>query len=271
MICLPEMHNGSVISTEMTLLLCNGNTNTGGEPMHEYYRKNKGKLQKEMDGYLKLVRSEIEAVFGKSYPQAFAEIWSCYEREMLEHFPFIGGDSSSGTRNLTGCMFFVAVGVVGKKYGLSTNDWGRLVTTLYERYFDQMPRLLRRLAGGLFHHCPGLVAKALKKKDKRNAENAAKNPGSFLTQTMEPTEEYSMIYHNLVCPIYEFCKERGYMEYLPYMCNLDYVMFRAFGVSLYREKTCAAGDGVCDFKIKRSAPIPSVWPPHILDASDPLK
>lgn len=164
--------------------------------MHEYYRKNKGKLQKEMDGYLKLVRSEIEEVFGKSYPQAFAEIWSCYEREMLEHFPFIGGDSSSGTRNLTGCMFFVAVGVVGKKYGLSTNDWGRLVTTLYERYFDQMPRLLRRLAGGLFHHCPGLVAKALKKKDKRNAENAAKNPGSFLTQTMEPTEEYSMIYHN---------------------------------------------------------------------------
>ena len=74
MICLPEMHNGSVISTEMTLLLCNGNTNTGGEPMHEYYRKNKGKLQKEMDGYLKLVRSEIEEVFGKSYPQAFAEI-----------------------------------------------------------------------------------------------------------------------------------------------------------------------------------------------------
>ena len=56
-------------------------------------------------------------------------------------FPLSEGDSSSGTRNLTGCMFFVGVGVVGKKYGLSTNDWGRLVTTLYERYFDQMPRL----------------------------------------------------------------------------------------------------------------------------------
>ena len=32
--------------------------------MHEYYQKNKGKLQ--MDGYLKLVRPEIEEVFGKS-------------------------------------------------------------------------------------------------------------------------------------------------------------------------------------------------------------
>lgn len=79
MICLPEIHNGSVISTEMTLPLCNGNTNTGGEPMHEYYRKSKGKLQKEMDGYLKLVRPEIEEIFGKSYPQAFSEIWTCYE------------------------------------------------------------------------------------------------------------------------------------------------------------------------------------------------
>ena len=148
MICLPEMHNGSVISTEMTLLLCNGNTNTGGEPMHEYYRKNKGKLQKEMDGYLKLVRSEIEAVFG-----------SCYEREMLEHFPFIGGDSSSGTRNLTGCMFFVAVGVVGKKYGLSTNDWGRLVTTLYERILIRCPAFCAGWLADCFTTVPALLRK----------------------------------------------------------------------------------------------------------------
>lgn len=61
--------------------------------MHEYYRKNKGKLQNEMDGYLKLVSPEIEEIFGKSYPQAFAEIWTYYDQEMLEHFPFIGGDS----------------------------------------------------------------------------------------------------------------------------------------------------------------------------------
>lgn len=130
---------------------------------------------------------------------------------------------------------------------------------------------MRRLIGGVFNHCPDLVNKALHRKDRKNAENAARNPGSFVTQTMTPTEEYPVIYHNQVCPIYEFCKARGYMEYLPYMCNLDYVMFHAFGVALYREKTCATGDDVCDFKMKRGAAIPAVWPPHILDESDPLK
>lgn len=224
-----------------------------------------------MDGYLRLVKPEMEALFGKPYAQAFSEIWRYYEREMLEHLPFIGGDGSSGTRNLTGCMFFVSIGAVGKQYGLSVHDWGRLTTTLYERYFDRIPRPLRRLVGTLFHYCPGLINKALRRKDRKNAENAAKHPGSFVTQTMEPTVAYPVIYHNLACPIYEFCKAKGYMEYLPYLCNLDYVMFRAFGVALYREKTCATGDGLCDFKMKRNAPPPAVWPPHILNKTDPLK
>lgn len=239
--------------------------------MHAYYQKSKNKLQREMNNYLKLVKPELEEIFRKPYPQIFAEVWEYYEQAMLEHFPFIGGDRSSGTKNLTGCMFFIAIGVVGKRYGLSIHDWGRLSTTLYERYFDRVPRPLRRLIGGVFKHCPDLVNKALHRKDRKNAENAARNPGSFVTQTMTPTEEYPVIYHNQVCPIYEFCKARGYMEYLPYMCNLDYVMFHAFGVALYREKTCATGDDVCDFKMKRGAAIPAVWPPHILDESDPLK
>ena len=120
--------------------------------MHAYYQKSKNKLQREMNNYLKLVKPELEEIFRKPYPQIFAEVWEYYEQAMLEHFPFIGGDRSSGTKNLTGCMFFIAIGVVGKRYGLSIHDWGRLSTTLYERYFDRVPRPLRRLIGGVFNH-----------------------------------------------------------------------------------------------------------------------
>lgn len=146
--------------------------------MHQYYKQNTLKLQKKMDSYLKLIRPEVEEIFGKPYRQVFTEIWNYYEQEMLEYFPFIGGDGSSGTKNLTGCMFFVALGVVSKRYGLSTYHWGRLATTLYERHFDKIPRLLRRLIGGLFNCYPNLVTKALRRKDRKNAANAAKNPGT---------------------------------------------------------------------------------------------
>ncbi|MCP1102489.1 L-2-amino-thiazoline-4-carboxylic acid hydrolase [Aequitasia blattaphilus] len=80
-----------------------------------------------------------------------------------------------------------------------------------------------------------------------------------------------MIYHTTVCPLYEFAKTGGYLSYMPYLCNFDYIMFSKMGVSLYREKTCADGDEYCDFKVKANAPIPPYWPPHILDKDDPLK
>ena len=224
-----------------------------------------------MNAYLQLIQPEIQAIFQKPYEQIFGEIWSYYEQNMLEHFPYIGGDTFSGTKNLTGCMFFIAIGVVGKGYGLSTHNWGRLITTLYGRHAEKMPRALLLTVSFLFNRHPMIVRKLLTVKDKRNQKNAAKNPGSFVTEMIEPTAEYPIIFYNHVCPIYEFCREYGYMEYLPYMCNLDYVMFRSVGVSLYREKTCAAGDGVCDFKLGLSLPPPSVWPPHFLDPTDPLK
>lgn len=239
--------------------------------MHPYYQQNEERLKRQMNAYLILVRLEIEQIFGKAYDEAFEEIWGYYRAQMLERCPYIGGDRSSGTKNLTGCLFFIAVGVCGKNHGLSTHEWGRLATTIYQRWFARLPRSLRRAARFLFRQAPGVVNMALRRRDRRNARIAQKHPGGFITETLPPTAEYSLIYLSKRCPINDFCRRYGYMEYLPYMCNLDYVMFAAFEVPLYREKTCASGDGVCDFKLKRRAPVPDIWPPHILDDADSLK
>ncbi len=111
----------------------------------------------------------------------------------------------------------------------------------------------------------------MKKSAEKNRKNALKNPGSFETEVLKPTKEFPIRMNNTVCPIYEFAKKQGYMEYMPYLCNLDYTLFKCADASLYREKTCADGDDYCDFKFKANAPIPSTWPPHVLDQNDPLK
>lgn len=71
--------------------------------MHPYYQQNEEKLKRQMNAYLILVRLEIEQIFGKAYDEAFEEIWGYYRAQMLERCPYIGGDRSSGTKNLTGC------------------------------------------------------------------------------------------------------------------------------------------------------------------------
>ena len=95
--------------------------------MHEYYRKNAPKFQKAMNGLLKPIAEELEQYSAKSYAAMLEEIWQHYEKNMLERFPYIGGDSVSGTKNLTGAYCFVSMGEVLKTYGVSTQECGRLV------------------------------------------------------------------------------------------------------------------------------------------------
>ena len=229
--------------------------------MHEYYRKNAPKLKKAMNSFLKPVAAELEHCSGKGYDAVFEEIWQHYEKNMLENFPYIGGDTVSGTSNLTGAYCFVSMGEVLKEYNVTLDEIGRLMVLAYERKFSGLPGIVKTIMHRSYSNVNSLNRK-FQKKDAQNAANAARNPGSFETKTMIPPEPgYDFSYHNLVCPLSNFAKTYGYEEYMPYLCNLDYVMFGAFDIPLFREHTCFEDGDCCDFKLKLGEkPLP-YWPP----------
>ena len=228
--------------------------------MHEYYNQKRDRLHRTMDGFLSLAGPELERAGGEGLGAILPKCWDIYERDMLERFPYIGGDAASGTKNLTEAYMLVAMGEYLRKRGVSMEEIGRLMTLTYERRMLRMPRLLRGVMGRMFTN-PKLLNRMFLKKDAKNAANAAQNPGSFETKTQLPPEEgYDFSYHNLVCPLASFAKRYGYEAYMPYLCNLDYVMFGILGAPLRREHTCFEG-GYCDFKLKLGAePLP-YWPP----------
>ena len=229
--------------------------------MHEYYRNTAAKIRKTNEKYLSFIRKELCERTGQDYNALCEEIWNCYKENMLEYFPYIGGDKASGTKNLTGSFGFVAMGEVLKKYGASLEEIGHLMVLSYERNTLAMPLPVRKLMGKLFTS-PKLLNRMFTKKDTSNAENARINPGSFETKTVIPPEEgYGFSYHNLVCPLSNFARAHGYEEYMPYLCNLDYVMYGVLGVPLYREHTCFEDGDYCDFKLKIGSPALPYWPP----------
>lgn len=238
--------------------------------MHPYYVEKQAKLKKDFYHYMSFIHTELEEAFKKPYSKILEEVWICYKEDMLEYFPYIGGDKASGTKNLTGAYMFVALGVVSQRYGIKLDDWGYMATIAYQRNFEKMPKFLLQTVGKLMQK-PKLMTPLLKKKDQKNRENNDKNPGSFLTVTQPATKEYALRYDTIQCPLAQFAKEHGYMEYMPYICNLDYVMFACANVPFYREHTCADGDGYCDFKLKKGAPIVPAWPCHAANPKDPLK
>lgn len=49
------------------------------------------------------------------------------------------------------------------------------------------------------------------------------------------------------CPIAAFCKEKGFPEFTPVLCNIDYITFKLMHANLYRQHTIANGDDICDY------------------------
>ncbi len=223
-----------------------------------------------MNTLIKPIYKELEEECKRSYNELLEETWQYYYDSHMSKFPYVGGKKMSGTKNLTGAFYFVALGEVVKNYDISLDRWGYLVTECYKRYFSNMPLLVRKIAKKVMLN-DKLMNKFLHKKDAKNKANVLVNPDSFETETQEPTLEFPIIYHTKKCPLHVFADKNGYMEYMPYLCNLDYVMFEVFEIPFYREKTCAAGDDCCDFKFSKTKPITPSWPCHILDDNDPLK
>lgn len=229
--------------------------------MHTYYFENKKKLKKEMNKMLSLISSELEEASGKKYGELFDEIWIYYETELLERFPYIGGKNVRGTSNLTGAYSFVAMGEVLKKYGCTTEEAGHLMVLSFERMALKIPTFIRKIMSKLSKNTK-LLNKIFIKNEAINTVNAAKNPGSFEMKTQIPPEEgYDFSFHMTSCPLANFAKQYGYEEYMPYLCNLDYVTLGVFGVSLYREHTCFKDGDYCDFKIKSGKKPMEYWPP----------
>lgn len=192
--------------------------------MHEYYRNIIPKLKKENEGYLHFVKAEMEQKTGKPYRKVWQEIWDFYERNLLEHFPYIGGDKVSGTKNLTGAYSFVAMGEVLKRYGVSLEDSAHLMVLAYERKYQSIPRPVRAVMGKMFSSSR-LVAKMYRKKDRKNAENAAKYPGSFETKPCSRPQRAAplpIIPSSAHCPTLQKIRLRGIyaLSLQPGLCDV---------------------------------------------------
>jgi len=51
------------------------------------------------------------------------------------------------------------------------------------------------------------------------------------------------------CPLNDFARKHGYIDFLPNLCAIDHLSCNAMHATLIRHKTLAAGDGECNYWI----------------------
>jgi len=84
----------------------------------------------------------------------------------------------------------------------------------------------------------------------KNADWATKHPedtNNWDFNFDENLHKDGFYYHFTRCPIAAFCKEYGYEEINPVLCNIDFITMSMMHSRLIRKHTVAEGAGICDY------------------------
>lgn len=166
-------------------------------------------------------------------------------RELVGKAPDIGGKKNPMSSNL-----YMALGI----FALCDASEGDLTPEKLDMIIkDLYPENVPILSSAADMNKPG-VRKAMfsyfSNAGKVTAEKKAKGEWNN-TWVLEPLPDESgkSVAFNLHgCPIADFARENGYMEYMPVICGSDHATAAFMHARLIREHTVAEGYDICDYR-----------------------
>lgn len=221
-----------------------------------YYENHEDAIRGELEAMLPFVRKRLEEAHGETVADAVIKGTRSRIDELLPDVPYIGGDGNELTRNLYQCSMVLALHLEMRERGHGAADTAEVVYRAFADYLAEMPQsLLLGVAGWLlrFTHPDG------------TAEYAASNPHDWAYVDVPGdgvTYDYGVDYNQ--CGICTYIREHDASEILPYLCLLDFPVFKAMGIGLERTMTLAHGDGVCDFRHNFDGRYSAEWEPFEL-------
>lgn len=187
--------------------------------------------------------AELRQRHGDAVGEILREAEQEFER-LIPAIPYVGGPGNLSD-TLEQMASVLALYRVLQRQGWEVDEFGELIQTMAKRQMEQIPRVIRWLAGRLY------MTRWYRERLRRRAEESQKRlyPGHFVYEVVEGDGgTWGVDYHE--CGIVKFMQAQGAPELAPYMCPLDFLIFPAMGVQLERTGTIARGAHRCDFRFK---------------------
>jgi len=216
--------------------------------------------------YVEATREVLAVHFGDDLAETIhRETWQEYQ-SLLPEVPYVGGEKNLNSGNLLASAYCLAEYRVLKARGQTIEEAGQIIYEAYEAASD-LPGWLRGVVGRMQHG---------KKDQERYRAQAAESqkrqyPGDWVFTFVEGDgKEFDYGLDFTECGICKYYHAQGADELTPYLCLMDGVVSKAFGLGLVRHKTLAEGADVCDFRYKAGRetflhPLRDGWPPKFLN------
>jgi hypothetical protein len=228
----------------------------------DYYLSRKNKLLKAFRQYSKCV----EPILSKRYGQELSagilrEARNEYET-LVPQIPYIGGSHNHMTQDLTESVQMLAFLRVLRRRGVTAQQCCEITYRGLETRLARYPRFLLRLIGRYS------FSRVFVGRLQRQAVESQKRvyPGDFVFDViLGDGKEFDWGLDFSECGIRKFYQAQNALEFMPYVCLVDYALSEAFGYGLVRTKTLAEGADRCNPRMKRKGRTERRFPPGFLE------
>jgi hypothetical protein len=166
---------------------------------------------------------------------------------LIPHLPYLGGDASQHTWLIIGAGLFLSLYKTLRRQGRPVEEIGALVAEAVVAFYRSYPRFLLRLYGRLS------ISRFAMQRAHKLARESQERPyaeGWIFSFVEGDGKAFDWGWDYTACGICKFFHAQDADEFIPYMCQLDFLASDYFGWGLMRTMTIAQGDERCDFRFK---------------------
>lgn len=197
--------------------------------------------------YSRHAKKVLRGWIRKEYGHEAEKVWDGVQRQymrFLEDAPDYGGKKSPhATQIYDSILLFAYCTAEPKKHSLE-----ELQPVSFEIFMASF-RTLGRIFNANHKWTMNLLGSIFKAANEKANKHAEKYPDDFVA-SLQPYDRQNGIarYSFTQCPVAEFAKKHGAAEWMPLMCNCDYMALTHIKAGLIRAGTCT-GCGECDYLV----------------------
>ena len=203
---------------------------------------------KFFDRVMKPGRRVIISRFGVQQGEKLIQEFRSKFKALIPEMPLMRKDDQLLERQLILCTVYLAIYKTMKKKGKNAEEIWQLCQALVEAMVNSLPRVVRWLAR------KRLFSKKEINREMKSAEISQERqfPEDFVFKYVEGNgTDFDYGLDMTECVMSKFYSRQHAEDFLPYICETDYVFSEVFGYELIRTKTIAQGDDLCDFRFKK--------------------
>lgn len=213
-----------------------------------YYLSQKKSLMSSFHRVSKWVKTPLVKRYGEELSQALLQHARENYESLIPDIPFIGGKSNRWTADLLESVQILALFQAMQGYDIPPGEIAEVVSEGMQIRLAQYPCFLLRLIGRW------QFSKLFLRTLERQADETHKYlyPNNFVAEVViGDGKDFDWGIDFTECAIHKFYKAQNALEFLPYVCRLDYLTSAAFGIGLVRTKILANGDERCNPRLKQ--------------------